>query len=177
MLTSDQEKYLLAIPEDKKVKIYPFDPKVRDIANEIIQKIKKEVAPNLEVLFMGASALGIAGQGDLDIYILCSPKNFDKYLPELEKIFGEPFKKNPNFIEWGFEKYGHEVQLYLTNPNTESMQEQIQLFNRLKNDSALLEEYENLKLSMDKQSFQEYQRKKYEFYNQTLGAPNKKPIK
>lgn len=171
MLTPDQEKYLLTIPKNKKVKIYPFDPKVRDIANEIIQKIK-EFSHNLEVLFMGASALGIAGQGDLDIYILCSPENFDKYLLGLEKIFGKPFKKNPTFIEWGFEKYGHEVQLYLTDPNTESMQEQIQLFNRLKNNSALLEEYENLKLSMDKQSFQEYQRKKYEFYNQTLGVSN-----
>ncbi|MBI4039238.1 hypothetical protein HY388_00215 [Candidatus Daviesbacteria bacterium] len=89
MLTPRQEKYLLTIPEDKVAAIKPFDPKSVDVANEIIRSIK-EIDSSLDVLLIGSSALRIAGQGDVDIYICSRPQDFPKILPELKSQFGEP---------------------------------------------------------------------------------------
>ncbi len=58
--------------------------------------------------------------------------------------------------------------MYLTDPTTPSMQEQIKTFEILKNDPKLLKEYEQIKLSADGQSFREYMRRKYEFFNKIL---------
>lgn len=78
MLTNDEGKYLQSIPKSKTVKVFPFNPKGSRIANGIILKIKS-VFPDLEVKHMGASALRISGQKDLDIYALASPKKFKNY--------------------------------------------------------------------------------------------------
>ena len=99
MLTKDQKRYLEKIPASKRVKIYLFDKKVQKIAENIIQSVK-EIYPDLKVVYMGASALGIAGQKDLDIYAFSEPKDFNKYLPRLTKLFCKPKSKHETFIEW-----------------------------------------------------------------------------
>lgn len=65
MLTQDQEKYLLTIPGDKKVTIKPFSHEQTKIAEEVITRIQNS-SPDLKVVHMGASGLGISGQGDID---------------------------------------------------------------------------------------------------------------
>lgn len=166
MLTDKQERYLQTIPEDKVIRIKFFDSRLTNIAKEIIYQVHS-IHPDLEVLFLGAAALGIPGQGDLDLYICSSRTDFDKYLPNLIKVFGEPTQKGES-IKWEFERGGYEVELYLTDPSTSSMQEQIKIHDMLKNSSELLEEYKKLKESSDGKSFREYQRRKYEFYNSLL---------
>jgi hypothetical protein len=69
MLTPNHEKYLQTISSDKIAVIRPFDPKLQEVAKKIIQRIKNE-SPDLEVFFGGASALGIAGQNDIDLNVL-----------------------------------------------------------------------------------------------------------
>lgn len=166
MLTPNQEKYLNKIPESVTVEVKPFDPKTHDVANEIIGQVKN-VAPGLQVLFMGASALGIAGQNDIDIYI-CSPReDFDKYLPSLKELFGEN-RPSISIIKWELQRGGFDVELYLTDPDTPSMQEQIQVFEILRRNPDLLKEYESIKKSSDGASFREYMRRKYEFFNKIL---------
>jgi GrpB-like predicted nucleotidyltransferase (UPF0157 family) len=167
MLTENQKNYLQKIPADQTVKIFPFDPKTLGIVQEIKDKIKN-AGINLEVSFMGASALGISGQGDIDLYIFCPEEEFQLYLPRLEQIFGSKVQ-GISIIKWDFEIEGHEVEMYLTDPSTPSMQEQIKVFEILKNNSQLLKEYEELKSSADGQSFGEYMRRKYEFFNKILG--------
>ncbi|MCL5091064.1 MAG: GrpB family protein [Patescibacteria group bacterium] len=166
MLTQNQEKYLLTIPEDKVVKIFPYNSKAKLVAEEIISKIK-ETFPELEILFIGAAALGISGQDDLDINILSTSENFDKQLPGLVKIFGEPIIKGTS-IKWSFEKEGYEVELYLTDKESVGFQEQLKVFDLLKNNVDLLKEYEELKSKANGVPFREYQRRKYEFYNRIL---------
>jgi len=166
MLTENQKEYLLKIPADKTVKIFPYDPKISSIVQDIKDKIVN-AGINLEVKFMGASALGISGQGDIDLYILCPEKDFQAYLPRLEEIFG-PKVRGITIIKWQLEKDGHEIEIYLTDPNTPSMQEQIKVFEILKNDPLLLKEYESIKSSADGQSFREYMKRKYEFFNRIL---------
>ena len=167
MLTSNQKKYLLTIPEDKIVRIYPYDPKAKIVAEKIIKQIH-EVYSGLEILFIGAAALEIAGQNDLDINILSIPKEYDNYLPGLVKIFGEPKIKGTS-IKWEYERDGFGIELYLTDKDGSDFQEQLRVFNILKNGPKLLKQYEDLKKICNGISFREYQRKKYEFFNRILG--------
>lgn len=167
MLTKDEVDYLNKIPKDKKIYIYPFDTKSVDTADEIIKSINS-IYPDIEVKHMGASALRISGQKDLDIYAFSNPTNFGKYLPGLTKILGEPIHKHETFIEWGFDKNGFSVQFYLTQKDSPTMQKQFKVFEILKNNPDLLKEYENLKSSLNGKSFKEYQEKKYIFYHKIL---------
>ena len=167
MLTSDEENFLKTIPASKKVSIKPFDPRIKDISKNLILDIKN-VCSDLEIIHMGASGLEISGQNDIDIYALANPIDFDKYLPALTKLLGEPLHSHKSFVEWKFFKEGFEVEFYLTDPDSSSMQRQIKVFNILKSTPKLLEEYKNMKESMNGKSFRDYQRKKYEFYAKIL---------
>lgn len=167
MLTWDEEDFLKKIPKDKKVVVKPFDEKITQIADDIIKKVQ-QVLPNLEIKHMGASALGISGQGDIDIYIFSLPKDFKHYTPLLIKLFGNPKSSNEDSIAWKFEVGGHEVELYLTNPNSKTMQRQIAVFEALQKNKSLRKRYKELKEKLKGKSFREYQRKKYEFYHKIL---------
>lgn len=167
MLTKDEEDFLNKIPGDRRVHIYLFDLKVTKVAGNLTQSINN-IYPHLEVKHMGASALGISGQKDVDIYAFCHPKDFDKYLLGLVKLFGEPLHKHETFIEWKFKRDKFDIEFYLTAKDSETMKKQIAVFETLKNNKDLLKEYEKLKMSMNGKSFKEYQKKKYEFYHRIL---------
>jgi len=91
MLTKDQKNYLKTISESAVAVIKPWDSKAAEVANKLLVQIKAAV-PDLEVLFTGALVLGIAGQNDIDFSVLDSPADFNKHLPALIKILGEPQK-------------------------------------------------------------------------------------
>jgi GrpB-like predicted nucleotidyltransferase (UPF0157 family) len=166
MLTESQQKYLLTIPEEKIVFIQPYDPSILDIVEEITQQIKN-CDPNLTVLFMGASALGISGQGDIDLYVLSPTEQFEEHTERFVKSFGKPVLKG-TCVKWVFSKNGHKAELYITDPEDKGLQEQIKVFELLKNNKELLKEYEEIKQQANGLSFKEYQRRKYEFYNRIL---------
>lgn len=168
MLTENQEKYLQTIPEDKITYIRPFDPKVRKTAESVMRQIKGEL-PDLEVFFGGASALGIAGQNDIDLNALSVPGEYDKYLPTLTKLFGQPVKTSPILIKWEFIKNGFDVEFYLTDRNSSVLLQQVKTYELLRDNQAYLKEYEQIKLSSADLSFREYMRRKYEFFNKILG--------
>lgn len=164
MLTKDELDYLSKIPKNKKVSVKPFDPQAKKVGDSIVSKIKKAL-PSLEVLFMGATALGTAGQNDIDLYVLVDSKDFDEYLPTIKNLFGKPRSIHKKFVEWSFMKDGYQIEFYMADPNSPSMRKQIRVFNVLKTSPRLLKEYEKLKLSFDGKYFRDYQRAKYEFYN------------
>jgi GrpB-like predicted nucleotidyltransferase (UPF0157 family) len=170
MITKDELDFLSKIPADKTVSIYPFDPKATVVTEDLIQLVNN-IYPELEVKHMGASALEISGQNDIDIYAFSDPKNFDKFLPGLTKLFGEPLHSHKTFHEWKFEKEGFDIEFYLTSKESETMQRQIKVFETLKSNPDVLKEYENLKSSMNGKSFREYQEKKYEFYHNIAKIP------
>lgn len=167
MLTWDEEDYLSKIPKDKMVLIKPYNKRIKEIAGEINRKISSAV-PGLEIRHMGASALEISGQGDIDIYIFCHPKDFDKYIPSFVSVFGEPKSKKYDSIAWKLSKERYEVEIYLTDPSSKPMQRQIAIFEVLKNDKKLLDKYKKIKEELNGKSFIEYQKRKYEFYHQIL---------
>ncbi|MCX6705617.1 MAG: HAD-IA family hydrolase [Candidatus Woesebacteria bacterium] len=167
MLTKDELDFLNKIPADKKVNFHSFDPKVVRMAEDLIQSISN-IFPDLEVKHMGASALGISGQNDIDIYAFSEPKDFEKFLPGLVKLFEKPLHRHETFIEWKFKREEFDVEFYLTTKDSKTMKKQLMVFQTLKNNKDLLKEYEKLKESMNEKSFREYQEKKYEFYHRIL---------
>lgn len=164
MLNQNQEKYLLKIPEDKIFVLKPYDSKSVNVV-ENIKRLLSTAGVNLKVIWMGSLALGISGQGDIDLYILCDSVEFDKYVPIIEKVFG-PRVYGISIYKWNLEIDGFEVEMYLTDPTTPSMIEQIHVFKKLKSDKNLLNEYELVKQSSNGLLFRDYMRKKYEFFNQ-----------
>lgn len=168
MLTQDEQNYLDKIPADKKVVVKPYDPKTTEIVEEYINKIMS-VEPELDILHLGAAALKISGQGDIDISILCPNESFSRHAENLKNVLGEPVS-GKSTIFWQFEKGGHEVEICLADPDEPSTARQLKVHKILNQNPKLLDQYEQLKESAASQSYREYQRQKYEFYNRILGA-------
>lgn len=167
MLTPGEVDYLNKIPCGKLVKVYPYNGKVENVVDEIVTSIR-QIFPFLRIRHMSASALRISGQNDVDIYIFSDQKDFEKYLPKLTKLFGEALQRHETFCEWKFQKDDFDVELYLTEEDSDTMQNHIRVFEILNSDSVLLKEYEDLKSSMDGKSFRVYQKEKYKFYHKIL---------
>mgnify|MGYP001570464149 CR=1 FL=1 len=90
MLTEGQKNYLSKLDPERAsmpVSIKPFDPHTQIVAEKVIKKIKKQIS-EADIRFMGASALGISGQNDVDIYIICPADLREVYLTKLSEIFG-----------------------------------------------------------------------------------------
>jgi len=167
MLTPEEEKYLKTLSKTKIVNIFVYDEKIKEIVKDIASKIDKFM-PELEVKFLGASALEISGQKDIDLYILCPKDKFPEYLQKMMRVFDLPEFMSKESIKWSFKKSGYDIELYLTDPDTPQMQRQIKVYEILKNNPELLKEYENLKQSFDGKSYHSYQKAKYEFYDKIL---------
>lgn len=167
MLTEAQTKYLATLSDEKVVHIVPFSPRYKEMAERLIAEVQAH-HPELEARYTGAAALGIAGQNDLDLDFMTSPALFPTYLVTFVELFGEPRVQNTGVAAWSFEREGIEIDLWLSDPASESSQEQWQIFEILSTNPALCKEYEQLKLQFDGKSYKEYQRAKYEFYNRLL---------
>lgn len=87
MLTKDEKQYLRKISASKKVEIFAYDKKIPQIVDEFSQKINS-IVPGLKVVHLGALALGISGQGDIDLSVLCERSYFDNIKKKLISVFG-----------------------------------------------------------------------------------------
>lgn len=168
MLKEDQMNYLKTISESSVANIKPWDPKSSELADSLIAQIKLAV-PGLEVFYSGATALKIAGQNDIDFSILSPVQDFEKHLPALVKVLGEPQKKGKANIRWDFIKDGYNIDVHLSDPGTEAIKEHKEVFKLLKQNPKLLQEYEILKINSNGLPLREYMKRKYEFYNRILG--------
>ena len=166
MIKESQEKYLSTLPDGKVIVIKPFDPKAKETAKQLIDQLKKTL-PELEIHFGGAVALEIAGQNDIDINILSTPEDYDKYSPIIEKLFGKPLRRGTS-VKWSFKKNGFDIELYLNNKNSLDFQDQMKVFEILSRDKELRDQYERVKMPFGLIDFKDYMRKKYEFFNKIL---------
>jgi GrpB-like predicted nucleotidyltransferase (UPF0157 family) len=165
MLQPDEQQYLDNLPENqsqKIVKIYPYNSEIATIADSVIKKLHDKL-PDTNIAFIGASALQISGQNDIDIYILEPQSKHENDLVLLNSLLGQQENNH-----WSWSEHGYEVSVYLADPNTPTLKKQIDVFNKLKNNPELLKEYEKLKLDMDGKTYKEYQTAKYQFYNKIL---------
>lgn len=114
--------------------------------------------------YMGASALGISGQNDVDIYIICPVYLRDTYSSKLSYASLEKLRN-----KWKGMKDEIEISIYLSDPEDPKFQEQLEIFKVFQENPKILKEYEELKQSMCGKTYREYQTAKYEFYNRVLG--------
>lgn len=171
MLTESQKRYLEKIPEDAVATVAPFDPSAAHLAQDIMSQIHA-LLPELEFFWSGALALGISGTNDIDLSILGKREKFEQYLPALVSILGEPQVKGEDKVLWRTTKDGYKVDAYLGDKDSEDIQFDRNIFEMLRADPKLLEEYRLLKEAANGLPFREYQKRKYEFYNRILGLGN-----
>lgn len=166
MLTKDEEVFL-SKQTDRIVTVKSFDQKINVVAETIMREVKKAF-PSADILFLGASSLGLSGQGDIDMYILSRPEDFESYIPGINKLFGKFKSHKYDSIAWKFEREGVPVELYVTDPTSKPMKRQIGVHEALKNNPKLQKEYEELKEKFNGKSWIEMQKAKYEFYHKIL---------
>lgn len=145
----------------------PWSPQIVEIANSLIGKIHA-VAPELEVLFMGAAALRLPGKNDIDLDILCNVGDTEEYTDKLISVLGKPKDADDKLAVWNFELDGFEVDAILSDPRISHVLEQRTVFEKLKSDPALLIEYRKLKEVCDGLPYSAYENRKKAFFNERV---------
>src|SRR3990167_6273410 len=90
MLTKQQENWLNHLSDTNKVKIIPYNPRVKEVFKQQRAELQKVLVEDAQILHKGASAWEISGKGDVDIYIPIEVENFDNYFDRLKQMLGEP---------------------------------------------------------------------------------------
>lgn len=143
--------------------LQPWTPRVAVVAGNVIDEIHS-LAPELEVLFMGAAALGLPGKNDIDLDILCNIADVPLYAERLAKVLGVPKENNGKVVAWKFVKEGFEVDCILSDPAISHVPKRAKMFELLKTNPELLEEYNRLKTRCDGLSYKEYENHKIDFF-------------
>ncbi len=151
--------YMYTYSNKKIVDIRPYNPMTTQLGLDIKNKINS-LFPELRVHFLGSAALKIAGQLDVDIFVECDKKHFNKYIPAFTKLFGEPSKKRNKFIMWEFKKNDIDVQLLLVDQTSRILKRPLKGFADL---SKHTEEYQLLKLRSVGCTHREYEKRKIKF--------------
>ena len=152
---------------EKILHVEPWAPHTHDIAQDFIGKIHA-VAPELEVLFMGAAALGLPGKNDIDLDILCSKEDIVAYTQKLLPILGTPKDTNDHLAAWEFQYEGFEIDIILSDPSMSHVPEQQSVFEKLKTEPILLKEYSELKQACDGLPYTIYENRKKAFFKRLL---------
>ncbi len=155
--------YSFTLPNNKYITTHPYDPAANRLGKELVATLKEKF-PELPVHFIGSAALGIVGQNDIDLVADAAPKDFQKYMPELTTLFGEPTKKRFHFIEWVTERNGLSVEFLLIDPASPLGKNSIKGFEILQKDKKLLQEYEAIKNASNGVSEREYKRRLLQFF-------------
>lgn len=146
----------------------PWIPEVATTAQDLIAQIH-EATPELEVLFMGAAALGLPGKNDIDLDILCGAKDIAHNAERLKKALGDPKSITHTLVAWEFKKDGFEIDCILSDPTTSHVPRQKRVFELLKANVQLRAEYEDLKHASDGLPYTEYEQRKKAFFIKVLG--------
>jgi GrpB-like predicted nucleotidyltransferase (UPF0157 family) len=169
MITPEQEKWLAHLSDDNKVVIYPADSQAQEKFSKIKNQVQTVLGENINILHRGATSLGISGQGELDVYIPVSAKNFDSMVKSVEGIFGKPKSLYPleraRFIT---SVDSTKVEVFVINEEKSGWIDSCRFEQYLKEHPEALEEYKELKEKGQGLSTQKYYRRKVEFINDIL---------
>lgn len=145
----------------------PWTPKIQETAQNLIDAIHS-IAPEIEVLFMGAAALGLPGKNDIDLDILCNQKDVAFYTQKLLPVLGLPKETQDNLTAWEFRFHGFDIDAILSDPTISHVPEQQRVFEKLEMNSDLLDKYRQLKEACDGLPYAEYERRKKAFFRKSL---------
>jgi len=144
-----------------------WTPGLKQLADELIAAVH-QIAPELEVLFMGAAALGLPGKNDIDLDILCPQSRLKHYASILTSVFGAPQKLKETMAVWSYMQEGIEIDCILSDPTIPGshVPAQRKMYETLKADIDLRERYRQLKYECDGLPYEQYEAKKKQFFQQ-----------
>jgi len=158
--------------QDNIFHLKPWTPQVKETAKKLIDDIR-QITPELEVLFMGAAALGLPGKNDIDLDILCNKKDIAVYTQRLTSILGEPKETKKDLTAWELELDGFEIDAILSDPKTSHVPLQRKRFDMLKAKSGLREDYKKLKIACNGLTYAEYEKQKITFFEEKVLSNDK----
>lgn len=144
-----------------------WTPEILEAAHSLISKIHT-ATPELEILFMGAAALGLPGKNDIDVDILCRKADINSYTKKLLPILGVAKEVNDNLAVWNFKYQGFDIDAILSDPTTSHVPKQQRVFEKLKESPDLLNEYRELKVACNGLSYATYEKRKKLFFTERV---------
>lgn len=171
MLSSKQKHWLAQLSDTDKVKIVPYNPKTKDVFKKQERLIQSALGKESVVLHEGASAWGISGKGDVDIYIPVKVKSFNKVYEKLRSLLGDPGSYyQDERVRWNKVDDAIDVEIFLVNKEADFWKESIIFWDYIKSHHEALEKYRELKEKANGSSTRKYYTKKIEFYNEILNT-------
>ena len=169
MLTPAQQKWVDHLSDTDKIEIFPYDPKAPEKFEQIKSEVQPVIGTEFEVLHRGASAMGISGQKEIDVYIPMPADRIEELASKMEVVFGKPKSVYPKERTKFYGRIdGTRIEIMLTNQNHQSWIDGEKHFNYLKQNPEALEQYRKLKEDGNGVSVREYYRRKIEFINEIL---------
>lgn len=169
MLTPVQQKWVDHLSDVDKIQIFPYDPTVEQKFEQIKSEIQSVIGTEFEILHRGASAMGISGQKEIDVYIPMPAEMIEKLASKIEEVWGKPKSVYPQERTKFYRHIdGTRIEIMLTNQDHQSWIDGEKHFNYLKQNPEALEQYRKLKEDGDGVSVREYYRRKIEFINDIL---------
>ncbi|MCX6793396.1 MAG: GrpB family protein [Candidatus Falkowbacteria bacterium] len=168
MINQEQQAWLNHLNDSDHVKIIPYNPSVK----EVFQIIKAElikILGNIRISHRGSTALKISGQGEIDLYIPVSKKDFNITIKKLEKYLGKPGSVY-EFVRARFVKYieNTKIEIFVINKNDEGWKASVRFEKYLKNNPRVLKEYERLKIKANGLSTRKYYAIKIAYINKVI---------
>jgi GrpB-like predicted nucleotidyltransferase (UPF0157 family) len=169
MLRPKQKKWLAHLSDDNHTTIIPWDPRSPQIFEAVKNKIRDTLGENVNVKHCGATALGISGQDEIDIYVPVPPARFDQLLVLLTQTFGPPKSCYPQErARFDTDHSGKNVDVFLINQECRGWTDGVKFETYLKTHPEALEAYRQLKESGNGLSTRAYYTQKIEFINDIL---------
>lgn len=169
MLTKQQKNWLNKLSNSNKVKIVPYDPRVKNIFKQQKAELQKILGDSAVVLHKGASAWGISGKGDVDIYIPIEVENFDSCYGKLKEVLSEPGSYYPlERVRWNRHINDIEVEIFLVNKEAEFYKDSELFWDYIETHPDVLEEYRIIKERAEDTSTREYYTEKVIFINKVM---------
>jgi GrpB-like predicted nucleotidyltransferase (UPF0157 family) len=169
MLTGEQENWLVTLSDTSPVRIVPFDGAAKERFRRVAERIHAALGQDVRVEHHGATILGISGQDEIDVYLPVAPDEFDMLVLSLKAFFGEPRSLYPGRrARFVTEEAGKHIDIFPINEACEDWKNLLIFESYLKVHPETLEQYRELKESLDGASVREYYRRKIEFINQTV---------
>jgi GrpB-like predicted nucleotidyltransferase (UPF0157 family) len=169
MLRPEQEKWINHLRDDDQIIIKPYDPSCQQKYEAVKHRVQATVGENLPVEHCGASALGISGQDEIDIFIPVPPDRFNDLVTPLTNLFGPPRSHYPlERARFVTEDGGKHIDIFLINETCSGWVDGRKFETYLKTHPDALEAYRKLKEEGNGLSTRQYYKRKIEFINNIL---------
>lgn len=169
MLTEQQKNWLNHLSDTNVVKIVPYNPRVKEVFRQQQSEIQSVLGKDTIVLHKGASAWGISGKGDVDIYIPVPAEQFDSSFEQLKQSLGEPGSHySLERVRWNRIVEDIEVEIFLANKDATFYKDSLAFWEYMETHPEALEEYRILKEQAEGTTSREYYTRKTIFINKIM---------